>query len=140
MSNRSSSFLSFAVVAAVIGGVSAAVLSHPKGHKIKEHLQEVGDDLADALDRAIDTVHQKSTKDSEPIDISDVVLAVFHELKDMNSVAHDQPVNKPLLEQIRNKTVEEVQHVEGSIEDLSQRIQWLEKQGKSLAKRSLKRF
>jgi uncharacterized Zn finger protein len=140
MSNRSSSFLGFALVAAFLGGVSAAVLSHPKGHTIKEHLKEVGDDLADALDRAIDTVQDKGAKNSDPIDISDVVLAVFNELKDMNSVAKDHVVKRPLLEQLREKAVEDVRAVENSLEDLPQTIEWFEKQGKSLAKRSLKRF
>lgn len=141
------SFLGFALVAAVIGGAGAAVLAHPKGRQIKENLKDVGDDFADALERAIDKVHDpKKPQDDQVFDISNFVVTVVDELKQMNKAAEDttHPPKQQFIQDFRAHVAEKVEEIEEKAEqtadEISQHIAWLEKQGKSLAKKGLREF
>lgn len=137
------SFLNFALVAAVLGGVGAAVLSHPKGKQIGENLKDMGDDIVDVVEKTIDNVQGK-TKNTEPIDISDVMLSLFEELHAMNKVAKDTTPVRMSVVSATEQVVEKVHQVEDKVEevaeDFSKKISWLQKTGRNLAKRGLKEF
>lgn len=143
--NKSSgpSFLNFALVAAVLGGVGAAVLSHPKGKQIRENLKDVGDDIVDVVEKTIDNVQGKN-KNSQPIDVSDVVVSLFEELHAMNKVAKDTNSVRLSAGSATEQVIERVHQVEEKVEDMaddfSKKISWLQKTGRNLAKRGLKEF
>jgi gas vesicle protein len=138
------SFLNFALVAAVVGGVGAAVLSHPKGKQIRENLKDVGDDIVDVVEKTIDNVQGKA-KNADPIDISDVVVSLFEELHSMNkAAAKDTTAVRMSVGTATEQVIEKVHQVEEKVEevadDFSKKISWLQKTGRTLAKRGMKDF
>ncbi len=147
MNNKksSSNFLGFALVAAVVGGVGAAVMAHPKGKQIRSQLKDVGDDFVDALERAIDKVDEKKKeKEVDPVDVSDFFLSVYDELKQLNGSVRDTEKRETVVKQVEEKVVDTVERVQDKVddvsEDISDRIKWLQNKGRSLAKRATKGF
>jgi hypothetical protein len=142
------SVLPLAAVIAVLGGVGAAVLSSSKGKKVRDSLQEVGDDVVDVLERVLNKVDSgKNTANHGLGEFSKIILSTLDEMKALNaSVEPPQtPVQKieekvvSTITKVENVAVQNVQRVEAAVEDdLSEAAQWFQKKAKSLAKRSFK--
>ena len=71
---------------------------------------------------------------------SEILTGLFDELKRLHESAAEPEAKVSVVQKIENKVVEEVHQVEEKIEyaseDIAKHIEWLQKKGRSLAKRA----
>jgi gas vesicle protein len=135
---KPASVLPLAAVIALVGGVGAALVASPKGKRIRENLQEVGDDVVHVLERVLDKVDTGKDVAGEGLsDFSKVFLSVVDEMKALHESAEEP--KKTSVQKVEEKIMAEVTHVEQVVEhDVSSAAQWFQKKAKSLAKREYK--
>jgi gas vesicle protein len=152
-----SALIPIALLTALVGGVGAALMASPKQSKMKKNLQEIGDEVVDVFDNILTKVENQArvNPSKELSDASKTVMAFFDELKSLNDSAEDMPVKQTFVskatEVVRKEAEvvkQEVKVVEKRVEDLlgerhghslgedfSEKIAWLQKKGRNLAKR-----
>jgi len=137
-----SSMVPFALVAAIVGGIGAAVLANPKHKKITENLTGAGDEIVDKIDEFLSKFEGKKNLEDSPLsETSEMLLGLVNELKLMNSAA-EEPIKKPsFVQRMEDRVSTEIHDVEhfvtDSTDDISKHIAWLQKKGKSLARKRI---
>jgi hypothetical protein len=145
--------LPVAAVVALVGGIGAAVLTHPKSKKVRDDLGDVADDFIDSLERIIDKVDTNVQKGASQGfgEVSQLVMSAYEEIKAMHDVAVDKPTGaakvisqvKHEVFKVEEKAVEQVNHLEDAVghveDDISEKIAWLQKKGRNLARKSSSR-
>lgn len=151
--NKSNSINSFmlpvATIVALIGGIGAAVLTHPKSKKVRDNLSEVTDDLVNSIEKVLDKVESGSygRKSHGLSEVSQFVMSAYDEIRSLNDAAEDtsKSISKVIhnvkheAELIEEKIVDKVHQAEVYVsnvdEDISEKIAWLQKKGRILAKK-----
>ncbi|MDQ3238987.1 MAG: hypothetical protein M3P33_00545 [bacterium] len=116
-----------ALLGLMIGGVGTAVLNSPKNTKLKQSVQELGDEVIDTLDLILSKIEQKTGTQPKNIvgDISHSVITLVEELKMLNNVVK--------TDEIEETKDDKVQHIS---DEITQKIFWLQKKGRSLARKN----
>ncbi len=144
--------LPVAALVALVGGIGAAVLTHPKSKKVRDDLGSVTDELIDSLERVLDKVEtnvQKGTSQGLG-EVSQLLISAYDEIKALNEAAVDEPkgVAKVIREvkhevtKVEETVVQEVHKVEAAAQhvedDISEKIAWLQRRGRNLARKEIK--
>jgi methyl-accepting chemotaxis protein len=145
--------LPVAAIVALVGGIGAAVLTHPKSKKVRDDLGDVADDFIDSLERIIDKIDTNVQKGASAGfgEVSQLVMSAYEEIKSMHEAAVDEPkgVAKVVshvkhevvrVEESVAEKVHEVETVAHHVEDdISEKIAWLQRKGRNLARKSTSR-
>jgi hypothetical protein len=142
-----SPLIPIAVLTALIGGVGAALLTNPKNSKIKKSLQEIGDEVVDVFDVILAKAEAKAhiKPDSELGEISKTLVTFFDEIKNLNDSAEEKEsvlVKETPVQKVTEIVKHDVEFVEEKVSevsnDIADRIAWLQKKGRLLAKKSVR--
>ncbi len=146
-----SAIFPIAAFVALIGGIGAAVITHPKQKKVRDDLSAVADDLIDSLERVLDKVDTGVQKNASQgfSEISQLIMGAYDEIKSLNDAAHDEPkglakVTQTIthtVQRVEEKAIEEVHAVEDLAhtvdDDISEKIAWLQRKGRNLARKGI---
>ncbi|MDQ3098534.1 MAG: hypothetical protein M3Q44_02200 [bacterium] len=145
--------LPIAAIVALVGGIGAAVLTHPKSKKVRDDLGGVADEFIDSLERVLSKVDTNVQKGSAQGlgEVSQLVMSAYEEIKAMHSAAIDEPNGvEKIISQVQHEVVkieevivDKVHVVEKTVEhvedDISDKIAWLQRKGRNLARKSTSR-
>jgi archaellum component FlaC len=152
-----SALIPIALLTALVGGVGAALMASPKQSKMKKNLQEIGDEVVDVFDNILAKVESQArvNPSKELSDASKTVMAFFDELKNLNDSVDNVPAkNQTFVSKVADVVKKEADVVKQEVrvveqkveevieenrmrvsEDITDKIAWLQKKGRNLAKR-----
>jgi len=141
MNRKLPSFVYFVFFIFLMSGMGIAFLSHPRCRRLVYDLQEVGDDFVGVLERVLDRIQvlENSHKHSS-VDLVDVVFAFIREFRNMyfeqkchaDSDGSVAPVNCAVSQAREDTRMPD--------DTLTEHIQWLQRRGRAIARRSASHF